>query len=79
MMSADLIPPEKMEIFDANNVLRHYKFNTDRARHHFCSRCGIHVFVETRLNPGHFRINLGCVEGLEPFGLPEATYPGKEL
>ena len=49
------------------------------ARHHFCGKCGIHTFVETRLNPGHYRINLGCVDELDALRIPEKIYDGKAL
>ena len=78
-MSSTIIPPELIEIADEYGVLSTYKFGTGTARHHFCNRCGIHTFVETRLNPGHYRINLGCVDELNALHIPEIIYDGKSL
>jgi hypothetical protein len=79
MMSADVIPPDQIEIQDDTNALRVYQFATRQARHHFCGVCGVHVFVETRLNPDWYRVNLGCVEGLNAIALPTEMFPGKDI
>ncbi|MBO6776507.1 MAG: GFA family protein [Marinibacterium sp.] len=78
-MTVTTIPPDQIEIFDPEGALATYQFATMTARHHFCSRCGIHTFVETRLNPGHYRINLGCVDEINAMRLPEELYDGKSL
>ena len=78
-MSNVTIPPDKIEITARPGALRTYQFGTQTAKHHFCDSCGIHTFVETRLNPGEYRINLGCVEELDALRLPEIIYDGKSL
>lgn len=79
VMTDDVIPPQDMHISDEEGALATYRFGSHTARHHFCSRCGIHTFVETRLNPGSYRVNLGCVEELDALRLPANIYPGKSL
>ncbi len=79
VMSAAVIAPEFIEISDEKGVLSTYRFGTGTARHHFCGRCGVHTFVETRLDPGCYRINLGCVHDLDALRLPSTIYPGREL
>ena len=78
-MTGTTIAPDNIDIFDSEGTLTSYKFATMTARHHFCSRCGIHTFVETRLNPGHYRINLGCVDEINALRLPAELYDGKSL
>jgi hypothetical protein len=34
--------------------------------HCFCTRCGIYTFHDTTERPGHVRVNLGCVTGVDP-------------
>ena len=68
-----------MDIKVEGAKMQTYQFGTFGAKHHFGGTCGIHTFVETRLNPGHFRINMGCLEGLDPLALPFEVYPGSEL
>lgn len=79
VMTSHVIPPDAIEISVSDDAKSSYQFGSMTARHHFCSRCGIHTFVETRLNPGHYRINLGCVEGLDALRLPAPIYDGKAL
>lgn len=79
IMTADTIPPENMAIDAAAGALETYRFGTRTAKHHFCGTCGIHTFVETRLNPGHYRVNLGCVDDIDVLGLPAEIYNGRAL
>ena len=78
-MTTTTIAPGQIELSDPEDALMTYQFGTMTARYYFCSRCGIHTFVETRLNPGHFRVNLGCVDDLEAMRLPVDLYDGKSL
>ena len=78
-MTTVTIAPKDIEIIADKGVLSTYQFGSMTARHHFCSKCGIHTFVETRLNPGHYRFNLGCVDGINALRLPEQLYDGKAL
>ncbi len=79
IMTSMVIPPEAIEIWVEGDAQRSYQFGTMTARHHFCSICGIHTFVETRLNPGCYRVNLGCVDALDALSLPSRVYDGKTL
>ena len=56
-----------------------YRFGTQVAKHHFCSVCGIFVFVETRLRPGEYRVNLGCIDEIDPLALPIEVFDGQSL
>ena len=67
-MTTTTIAPGQIEVSDPEDALMTYQFGTMTARHFFCSRRGIHTFVETRLNLGHFRVNLGCVTISKPCG-----------
>ena len=78
-MTSFTIPPENMSIHDGNGLLATYQFDDGIARHHFCSRCGIFTFVETRLNPGEFRVNLGCIEDIDSFSIPVAVFDGSNI
>lgn len=79
VLTTNLIAPDAMEVQVRGHVQKTYQFGTMTARHHFCGVCGIHTFVETRLNPGFYRINLGCVEEVDALKLSEDIYDGKSL
>ena len=79
IMSDEVIPPDRFAIDARPGVLKVYRFGSETASHYFCGLCGVHTFVQTRLNPGHYRANLGCVEGVETSQLAIELYDGKSL
>ena len=79
IMTSFTIPPEDIGIRTEDNVLSTYQFGENIAKHHFCSRCGIFTFVQTRLNPGEYRVNLGCIEEVNSQAVPVALYDGSTL
>lgn len=42
------------------------EWNTRRAKHFFCSRCGVYVFHRKRAAPDHFGVNAFCLENFDP-------------
>ena len=78
-MTSFTIPPENMKIEDNESLLSSYQFDDRVAKHHFCKCCGIYTFVETRLNPGQFRVNLGCIDEIDNYMLPIKLFDGKSI
>ena len=78
-LSSFTLPREALEIAAEAGRLATYQFGTHTAKHHFCTHCGIHPFVETRLTPGHYRVNLGCLDELDSFALPVTLFDGTAL
>ena len=60
-----------IEIVDGEDALTLYQFNTDSARHYFCSRCGIYTHHQRRSRPDEYGVNLSCLAGYSPFDLAE--------
>ena len=56
-----------------------YQFGNKVAKHYYCNQCGNYTFHETMRKPGYFRVNLGCVEGIDSFELEREVFDGKEL
>ena len=44
-----------------------YQFNTNQARHYFCSKCGIYTHHQRRSNPEQYGVNVACLTGISPF------------
>jgi hypothetical protein len=79
MMTPEAISPERFHIEAEEGALGLYQFGAKTARHYFCNRCGIYTFHETARQPGYFRVNLGCVDGIDPFSLDAKLFDGKHL
>ncbi|MES9851538.1 MAG: GFA family protein [Candidatus Thiodiazotropha sp. L084R] len=79
LMSPEAIPPEHFSYESDEGALECYQFGSKTARHYFCNRCGIYTFHVTVRMPGHFRVNLGCIEGVDPLSLEYDVFDGKHL
>jgi hypothetical protein len=73
------LSPEELKREIDGDALGCYQFGNKVAKHHFCKICGIYPFHETMRKPGHFRVNLGCVDGLDAYSLPRTVFNGREL
>tara|TARA_R100000988_G_scaffold87838_1_gene50853 strand:+ start:1038 stop:1370 length:333 start_codon:yes stop_codon:yes gene_type:complete len=60
-----------IRIVKGEDVLSLYQFNTQVARHYFCSRCGIYTHHQRRSDPNEYGFNVGCLEGVNPKDLGE--------
>ncbi|WP_072426928.1 GFA family protein [Chitinimonas taiwanensis] len=60
-----------IKILQGEDELRLYQFNTHTAKHYFCSVCGIYTHHQRRSNPEEYGFNVGCLEGVNPFLIPE--------
>ena len=79
LLTSFVIAPEDMSISSVKDSLRTYEFGTLIAKHYFCGRCGIFPFVQTRLDPGKYRVNIGCLEEVDAFAIPVVLYDGQSL
>ena len=59
--------------------LSEYQFHTRTARHFFCRVCGIYPFHRKRVTPDHFGINVFCLEGFDPDGIPVRRATGAAM
>lgn len=60
-----------VEIIGGAEALRLYQFNTNVAKHYFCSLCGIYTHHQRRSNPQEYGVNAACLEGVSPFDFTE--------
>ena len=79
MMTPFVVAPEKFKIEAADDALSMYQFGAKTAKHYFCKHCGIYTFHETSRVPDHYRVNLGCIDGVDPFTLEADVFDGKHL
>lgn len=62
-----------IRILEGAESLTLYQFNTNTAKHYFCSNCGIYTHHQRRSNPNECGFNIGCLEGVNPFDLGEVV------
>lgn len=59
------VPEQALTVLDGEQMLTLYEWNTRRAKHFFCRRCGIYVFHRKRAAPDHFGVNAYCLDGFD--------------
>jgi hypothetical protein len=70
------VPEAALTIDGGESDLTLYEWNTRRAKHYFCRRCGIYVFHRKRAAPDSFGVNAFCLDGFDPAALPVRATPG---
>ena len=70
VMSTAYIPPQDFEALEGLEMLSVYRFGDRECNHYFCKRCGIYPFHDGVDEPGHYRVNLGCIRELDALALP---------
>lgn len=61
---------DEITIVSGKEALTLYQFNTNTAKHYFCSVCGIYTHHQRRSNPNQYGVNVACLEGISPFDFP---------
>ncbi|MBW9088282.1 GFA family protein [Rhizobium wenxiniae] len=61
---------DDINIVSGEEALTLYQFNTNTAKHYFCSVCGIYTHHQRRSNPNQYGVNVACLEGISPFDFP---------
>lgn len=61
------------------DALATYQFHTRTARHFFCRTCGIYPFHRKRVTPDFFGVNVFCLEGFDPSGIPVRATAGAPM
>ncbi len=79
MMSPEAIPLDALKVEANDEDIGLYQFGSRVAKHYFCRRCGIYTHNEMARKPGHCRVNLGCIEGLDTSAFEIAVFDGKNL
>lgn len=63
------VPLAGIRIVKGEEALKLYQFNTNTAKHFFCTHCGIYTHHQRRSHPDQYGYNVGCLEGVNPFEL----------
>jgi hypothetical protein len=57
-----VVPADRFKLLTGRDALSSYSFNTNTARHLFCSSCGIKSFYVPRSHPDGFSVNARCLD-----------------
>lgn len=68
-----------MRLIAGESFITTYQFHTQTAEHYFCQVCGIYPFHRKRVTPDYFGVNVYCLEGFEPRGIPVRATVGAEM
>ena len=72
-------PPEAFEPIEGKESLALYLWGDRDVNHWFCRTCGIHPFSDPTAKPGHYRVNLGCLEDFDPLALEIDLIDGRSF
>ena len=74
-----VVQPEHFKLLGGDDMLTLYQSNTRIAKHYFCKVCGIYTFHRPRSNPNIYRVNVGCLEGVDALALEAGLHDGASL
>ena len=72
-----LVDEDDFELLRGADELTTYTFGTHTAKHHFCSRCGIHSFYRPRSHPDKIDVNVRCLDGVGPADFEMSEFDGQ--
>jgi len=78
VMSTEYFPPEVFTL-EGQQALSVYRWGDLLVNHWFCRTCGVYPFHDVTTKPGHYRVNLGCVEGVDPLSLEISVLDGRSF
>jgi hypothetical protein len=79
VMSTRYFEPADFEELTGLEALGLYQWGDKQVNNYFCKTCGIYPFHEVTAKPGHYRVNLGCVDELNPLELAIDLVDGKSF
>jgi hypothetical protein len=66
-------------LLQGREFLTEHQFHTRTDRHFFCNVCGIYPFHRKRVTPEFFGVNVYCLEGSDPAGIPVREAAGSAM
>ena len=73
-----IVPTGQFKLLSGHDVLTTYSFNTQTARHLFCSVCGVKSFYVPRSHPDGFSVNARCIDPGTIESLTVTPFNGRE-
>lgn len=70
---------DKFALLSGAASLTEYQFHTRTAQHFFCKTCGIYPFHRKRVTPDFVGVNVFCLDGFDPAGIPVRRTSGRAM
>lgn len=67
------VPVDGIRVVKGEDKLSLYQWNTNIAKHYFCSICGIYTHHQRRSDPTTCRFNVACIDAVDPYDLQGVT------
>ena len=73
-----IVPEARFRLIEGQKDTTTYRFGSGKARHIFCSQCGIKSFYRPRSHPDGISIHLKCVDDWEGLDVRIVPFDGKD-
>jgi hypothetical protein len=77
-MSEKYYTPDEIEV-EGMDAVTLYRWGDRMVDNYFCKTCGIYVFHCVTAQPGSYRVNLGCVDGIDPLAVEITLIDGRSF
>ncbi|HEY3639007.1 MAG TPA: GFA family protein [Rhizomicrobium sp.] len=72
-----IVPKARFRLLSGSDVLTSYTFNTETAKHTFCSVCGIKSFYTPRSHPDGYSVNFRCLNAEDFHSVLTTEFDGR--
>ncbi len=72
-----IVPKERFRLLAGKDRLTEYSFNTETAKHLFCSVCGIKSFYVPRSHPDGYSVNFRCLDAEDFHSVLTVEFDGR--
>ena len=72
-----IVPENRFRLTQGSEALTTYTFNTQVARHLFCSVCGVKSFYRPRSNPDGWSVNARCLDDADGLDIRIEAFDGR--
>jgi hypothetical protein len=72
-----IVPESAFTLVEGKNEITTYRFGSGKARHIFCSQCGIKSYYKPRSHPDGISLNLRCIDDADSLETKVLTFDGK--
>lgn len=72
-----IVERDQFELLCGAGSLATYRFGTGKARHHFCTTCGITPYYIARSHPDKIDVNARCVDDIDVDALERIPFDGQ--